>query len=161
MNTRRYRLDRLAQHAEDAAHADAARLAETDRCQALAARDANGIAPIAPEALAALFASEPSAAWAALAQLTDAQLVNQAIEYTVYLERQGIDKKWIAVYDCWVSRIAARASLDPFLIDYVRGGSFMVTFDDGRAPLVGFRDIPSAYAAARVAVFGEWAAQAA
>lgn len=111
MTSRTARLNQLTQALENQAHADAVRINAAIVAAALAERTAPGIAPIAPAQLAALFAELPSAAWAALASLTDSQLVDQAIEYTIYLEAQGTERKWIAVYDCWVARLAARAAL--------------------------------------------------
>ena len=86
----------------NSADADAMRCAATDRAEALARRTTPGIAPIEPSVLMGLFADAPASAWAALAPLTDAQLVNQAIEVATWLEQQmGRSVRWSSILDKW------------------------------------------------------------
>lgn len=111
--TRPQRLARLAREIELEATADDVRLAAIAVEVALADRTAPGIAPIAPDVLWALFHSErPTDAWELLAQMTPAQLTNQAIELAIYLERDGIAQPWGAILDCWERKLAARAELN-------------------------------------------------
>ena len=79
------------------------RIAETR--VALRERSAPGIAPIEPADLVAQFVSEPESAYLALADLTDEQLVNQAIETSVYLETLGKDVPWALLLERWQQRI--------------------------------------------------------
>lgn len=84
--------------------ADAAR-----RCaiaERTAERTAAGIAPIDPADLVAQFVAEPDAAYLALIDLTDEQLVNQAIETASYCrETLGKDIPWQMLLERWQQRI--------------------------------------------------------
>lgn len=93
------------------AHVREARLfiarAEVDAAKA--ARTAPGIAPIDPAELHRMFRSDIPAAWRALAGLTDAQLINQAIEYaTDVLEPMGVRAQWVDVLAVWRRKLAAK-----------------------------------------------------
>ena len=79
------------------------RIAETR--VALRERTAPGIAPIEPADLIAQFVAEPEAAYLSLADLTDEQMVNQAIETAVYLEGMGKDVPWALLLERWQQRI--------------------------------------------------------
>jgi hypothetical protein len=108
MNTRRYRLNRIAVELENESRVAQVQVAAAERKHALTTRTAPGIAPIAPEALAGLFNSDPTAAWAALAAMTELQRVNMAIEYAVWLESEGREVRWGAILDCWERKLAAK-----------------------------------------------------
>lgn len=83
---------------------------------ALEARTAPGIAPIAPAELEAWFKSSPARAWQALAGLTEAQLINQAIEYTTAVvepwaaARGTAPLTWGDVLYSWQRKLAAKAA---------------------------------------------------
>ena len=88
--------------------ADAARrCAIAERNDAVARRMIDGIAPIEPVDLVALFVSEPESAYLLLMDLSGGQLVNQAIETTSYLESLGKVLNWQDVLERWESRIEA------------------------------------------------------
>jgi hypothetical protein len=112
MNTRRYRLNRIAAELENESRAAQVQAAAAEREHALSVRVAVGIAPIAPAELAGLFGSNPAAAWAALAAMTEQQRVNMAIEYAVWLESNGREIRWGAILDVWERKLAAKAAAE-------------------------------------------------
>lgn len=86
--------------------ADAARrCAIAERTVAFRERTAAGIAPIDPADLVAQFVAEPDAAYLALVDLSDEQLVNQAIETASYVETLGKDIPWQMLLERWQQRI--------------------------------------------------------
>jgi hypothetical protein len=124
MNTRRYRTARLIANLEASFAGDAQRLAAAELAAAQAERSAQGIAAVEPSELAALFAECPWRAWAALATLSERQMVVEAIDYAMYLETQGIEKAWGAILRCWTRKLAARACEAEALLALAEAGAF-------------------------------------
>lgn len=117
MNTRRYRIAHIIANLEATFDGDRQRLAQAERAAA-------GIAAIEPAELAALFAECPWRAWAALATLSERQLIVEAIDYASYLAEQGIDKDWRAIVACWRRRLAERAAEAEALLALAEAGAF-------------------------------------
>jgi hypothetical protein len=136
-NTRTYRTARLIANLEAQFDGDRQRLAAAELAAAQAERTAVGIAAIEPAELAALFAECPWRAWAALAGLTERQIVIEAIDYACYLEGLGIDKDWRAIAACWRRKLADRAAEVESLLALAEAGAFDADGafeDEGREP---------------------------
>ncbi len=137
-STRTYRLNRLLANLEAQFDGDAQRLAAAELAAARAERSAQGIAAIEPAELAALFAECPHRAWAALATLTERQLIVEAIDYACWLLAQGIDKDWGAILRCWQRKLAERAAEAESLLALAEAGAFdragAAFEDEGREP---------------------------
>jgi hypothetical protein len=103
---------------------DRQRLAAATLASAEAERTAQGIAAIEPSVLAALFATSPWRAWAALAQLTERQRVVEAIDYACYLETQGVVLSWGDIRACWERKLAQRAAEAEALLALAEQGAF-------------------------------------
>jgi hypothetical protein len=135
--TRTYRTARLIANLEAQFDGDRQRLAAAERAAAQAERTAVGIAAIEPAELAALFAECPWRAWDELAQLTERQLVVEAIDYATYLESLGIVKYWGDIRACWERKLAARAAEAESLLALAEAGAFDADGafeDEGREP---------------------------
>ena len=124
MNTRRYRLDRIIANLEATFDADRLALAAAEQAAARAERTAQGIAAIEPAELAAQFAECPWRAWAALASLTERQLLVEAIDYATFLAAQGVDKSWGAILRCWQRKLSERAAEAEALLALAEAGAF-------------------------------------
>jgi hypothetical protein len=138
MNTRTYRLNRLLTNLEAQFDGDAQRLAAAELTAAQAERAAQGIAAIEPAELAALFAECPHRAWAALATLTERQMVVEAIDYACWLLEHGVDRHWGDILRCWQRKLAARAADAESLLALAEAGAFERDGadyeDEGREP---------------------------
>ena len=80
---------------------------------ALADRTAEGIAPLDPAELLALFASDRYAAWAKIGAMTESQRINQAIEVASHLNLRpdAAEIAWTAVLKRWEDRLTAMGML--------------------------------------------------
>jgi hypothetical protein len=136
--TRHYRLNRLIANLEAQFDGDAQRLRAAELEAQRAERTAQGIAAVEPSELAALFAECPWQAWAALASLTERQLLIEAIDYASWLDAQGIDKAWGAILRCWQRKLADRAAEAEALLALAEAGAFdragAAYEDEGREP---------------------------
>jgi hypothetical protein len=143
MNTRRYRLDRLARNVELLESATRRSTNEVLRDVAQAA------AAIESAALAALFAERPWQAWAALAQLSERQRIVAAIDYACWLREQGVELAWGDIRASWERKLAARAADAESLLALAEAGAFD---DDGaRYEDTGQEPEPAAVATIEVA----------
>jgi hypothetical protein len=80
-----------------------ARYAHSAYIGALADRTAEGIAPIDPAELLALFAADRYAAWAKIGAMTEAQRINQAIETAAHLNLRpdAAEVRWADILKHW------------------------------------------------------------
>jgi hypothetical protein len=146
MNTRSYRTARTIANLEASFDGDRQRLAQAALIAAQAERTAQGVAAIEPAQLAAMFAECPWRAWGLLAGLTERQLVIEAIDYAMYLETQGIEKRWGAILGCWTRKLAERAAEAESLLALAEQGAFDDDGgheDEGREPEADARAVIS------------------